>query len=600
MAQMKSVGFKIVLPLGKETIESKKHLSQQKKELTEMHKKTLPETAKAFKKVGAEAKKSFRDIGEEAEKTGRKTSNAFADALRGIHKFSEGIGKAKDKVINLKNALAATAVGGAAIFGVHKLLEEGKHDLAIKGRLKREFGLEADVIEGAAGTLGRRSGMTNASASAALIPLAEQLQQIEAGSRFRGMKKPLSESQAQALRKKNLEFGSELIGRLSVMAPDMDPTELGRIAGDALSGPEGIRGLLSSFNLSKRSRKLATLNEQGKAFEALSPSERTALGIKKQGQYLEQGDLVRLIMERSGVTMGAADAKRGKLDFQIKSIGAEIENAFGLIGSSALDGFNSKLKKGESIADRFHGFMEQNKSTIEKLGHGLASAAEGVAKFAAYLPRVGAFISEHKTGLMALAGVGATFKGAAWVGGKLSNLKKAKDDIGGLLGKDTVKVWITNPGFGDKGAGSDLSDVAGKVPGKLGKIAGLLGKTVAVAGVGLAAYEATSALDQAIGGTDFLTGTGKHSRIKSKDDAAFEATEALRKKAHDERVARDQARAKAIQEHGSAGAIGGGAAQPQVIQLHLDGRKVAEVVTKHQVHNIRASSALGAAPTVRE
>lgn len=599
---MKTVGFKISLPLARETRDGQKSMAQYRKGFSAMEKKELPAVTKRFQTFGKEAKKSLKDVGDEAEKTGRKVGSAWDKGLHRLGEFGKKLHETREKLFGLKEALEATAVGAAAAWGFEKIVDAGKKQFTTKARLKREFGDEAEGIEGIAGGMANRSGISKDAAALAMVPLAEQLQQVQAGARFRGMKKPLTEAQATALRKKNLAFGSELIGRLSLMAPEIAPEEIGRVTGDALAGPEGIRSLIATFNLSKRSRNLATLNEHGKAFEGLSPSERQQTGLKR-GQYLEQGDLVRLILERSGITAGAAAERGTHLDVQIKSIGSAIEDALGDIGVGAMTRFNGKMKEGETLASRFRKYLEEHKETLHSIGDSLASGAESVGKLVGKLPALASFLTEHKGTLLAMGAGFYALKGAAYFGAKSSSGGGALGGLGGLggLGSDGMRVFVTNWG-GSKGGGLGGSEEASSGLTKFNRALGVASAAVGAfsAGFGLGTfldekYDISGGMEK---GLHILT--GNKDSLNKPDQVVKEHTWDILKGVLSGDVGGSAQKIMADAARDAAAHPDQWLGPPQIIQLNVDGKKMAEVVTGHMGRDVQRKTANGAAPATRD
>lgn len=523
---------------------------------------------------------------------------AGAKSLSGLKTFTSGIDGATKKVLNLKNALMATAVGGAAIWTVKRILAEGAEDIKTRKRIGREFGegkgSYGEFLTSLGDRVGIKGGMQGDEAARGLIPLAEQLEAIQAGAQFRGMSKPLTEAQAQALKRKNLTFGGGLLQRLGALVPDMEPEELGRVLGDALAGPEGVRSLVSTLHLSKRSKTLSQLNEKGQAYKALSPEERKRLGVTKAGQFLEQGDLVNLLLERSGLTDKAAEDERKTAAFQIKSIKAQLGDALGDIGSGALDTLTEKLGQGATAAERLQSYLAspEGKKTVDSIKDGVVTIVEGVVSLARQLPAIGAWLKEHKTLLEIL--------GAAYVAGKVA------PGVAGVVG-------------GVKAAGSVAGAVGGGVA-RVGKYAlgAAAGTTAAVAAAtGLAIYGAHKGakyIDDHTSFYDRLVGGGK-------EDAAGEA----KNKARIEFLAqRRQALVQALEAKGISHALAlnyadhpaeatkarpdlvsvfqgmGANIPPFTVNLVVDGQTLARVTDKHLGRDVYNRTAGGAAPVSRQ
>lgn len=530
-----------------------------------------------------------------------KLSDFNRQGADGLQRFTHSVEGVTRKVFNLKHAIAGTLVGGAAIWGIHKLFEEGSQQISTRNRLKREFGEDAENIMSLGERIGLQSGVQGDRAAKGLIPLAEQLQAIQEGAQFRGMRRKLTGSEAEALRKKNLAFGGGLLQRVQTLVPDMDTDELGRILGDALAGPEGIRSMVSALQLSKRSKTLSALNEKGQAFKALSPEEKKRFGITKAGQYLEQGDLVNLLLQRSGLTDQAALEARKKLPFQLQSIKAQGLDTLGEIGAKAMETLNEKLGKGATLAESLQKYLasDEGKKTIKDISDGVASITEGLIEIAKSIPKIASFFSEHKGTILALATAYAGVKGV----GAISSAGSALQAAGGVAG------------------------VAKSVGG--GALA--LGGAGLVAAAGAAGYALGTYLDEKLNLSDRIS-KGLH---KFLDSGREDKGVAEHKAKLDERTAARQSKiaeleAKGIshglavryadhpEENPMARAIttgkrnpvtGAGPIQPAGSQpievnhttvLNLDGVKVSEVVEKHLVRGLQNRTARGAAPVSRE
>lgn len=614
----RKVGFAIKITQARETTDTTKALDKQRKTLIEM-----PKQAEQFGKVLKLNLKGVRKEVEQTESSTRSLGRSLVDGFKGaavsVDHFMSRLDKIRSKVLNVKNVIAASAVGGIGIYLGREILRKGMEQAANVGRVKREFGSDSGYILELGEKIGRRAGIEGDDAARALVPLAEQLQAIQAGSQFRGMKKPLTEQQAEALRRKNLNFGGELLGRASILAPEVDSAELGKVLADALSGPEGVRALISTMNLSKRARTLSTLNEQGKAFQGLSPEERKRLGVSKGGQYLEQGDLVNLLLERSGLTGKEAETKRKGFAGQVRALKATFTDALGDVGVAAVNALNKKLGEGTSLADKLHGYLDKNKGTIEKLGEGLATGAKALADFAMYLPRIGAFLSDHKTLLLAMGTGYLGLKGLAGIGGLIGKVPGT-----GIVGKaadalNAMPVRVVNfpPGFG----------FGGGPGGGAGKGMGWLGKVGAVVAAATGGYAVGTAIDEATGLSDYLS-RASTDRFEKENNTAADA--ALKKRVDSIRSNNRAGRYAAIDQEqvfGPGDAPGikeflartqenrdqvfGPGDSPGIAQfrqqdvnanitLSLDGYMLAQLLIPHITRDINNKSARGAAPAVPE
>src|SRR6185369_9590564 len=180
--------------------------------------------------------RSWEDLGKAIKLAKDNFKQGFevgSKSLSGVKAFTSGIEGATKKVLNLKNAIAATAIGGAAIWGIKRVLSEGAEDIKTRKRIGREFGTGAgsygDYLTNLGDRVGLKGGMQGDEAARGLIPLAEQLEAIQEGAIFRGMKRKLTAPEAEALKRKNLTFGGGLLQRLGALVPDMEPEELGRV-----------------------------------------------------------------------------------------------------------------------------------------------------------------------------------------------------------------------------------------------------------------------------------------------------------------------------------------------------------------------------------
>lgn len=627
----RTVGFAIKVTQARESQETSKALDKQRKTLIDM-----PKRAEQFGKV---LKLNLKGVREEAKRTetetkslGRSFVDGFKEAAIGVDRFMSRLDRIKGKILNVKNVIAASAIGGVGIYLAREVFRKGFEQAANVGRVRREFGSDAGYLLSLGEKVGRRAGIEGDDAARALVPLAEQLQAIQAGARFRGMKKPLSENEAAALRRKNLNFGAELLGRETILAPEVDSGELGKVLADALTGPEGVRSLISTLNLSKRSRTLSSLNEQGKVFQALSPEERKRFGISRAGQFLEQGDLVNLMLERSGLTGKEAEAKRRGFAGQVRALKSTFTDALGDVGVAAVDALNKKLGEGTSLADKLRNYLDKNPEIIKKIGEGLATGAKAIADIAMKLPEVASFLSDHKTLLLALGGGALGLKGVGALGGLLSKVPvvgKAADAL------NAIPVRVTN--WGDAGGMPGLGG-AGGAPGLLSKGKGLLGLLggaggqIGLAGVAGLAYGALVGygLDKGSSYLEDKTGVNLNpfGGFTKKDLAAKDAEIAAAKQERDRRrfqrwqsahdpdrafgpgdapgindfLARTQEQKDQVFGPGDAPGLAQFRQQQQSVSVSipvtLDGFEIARVMVPHLARYLNNASARGAAPGV--
>lgn len=613
---MRTVGFNIRIPLTKESLESKKQLGEFHKGLDTLEKKTLPKLTKTTKEYLKGTRDGFKEATSHVERFGNAFSESIRKNLEGLNRLNERLHKSREKIFGLKEAFEATAIGAATFYGIDKLIEGGRNEMRTRMRVRREFGGEAGFISEAGESAARRAGLEGADATKMLIPLAETLRDtVQEGARFRGMKGPLSAAQAAELRRKNLEVGSSLMQRMAILNPELGAAQIGQVMNDALTGPEGIRSMISAFGLSKRSRVLSEANEKGQAFKALSPEERKQLGITKQGQYVQQADLVRLMLERSGFTAGAANDEMKTLDFQLKAIGNSFKNVFGEVGEAMMSKLDGGLSKGGTLAERLNQYLDKNKETIKHVGESLGAAAQHVGELAGYLPRIGRFFSEHKTLLLSLGAGFIGFKALAGIGGMLGKVSNVPG-LGALAGggKMGIPVYVTNfPGMPGVGGVAGAAGKAGLgILGKAGIIGGAIAGGIALggaAGMYLDKHSATA--------SKFYNGeanllyklTGEGAADKKLED--FEV--ARNKRMLAERANKQQSLVASLEQaglsHGQAVAIATGAnkdgfdvnrgGQTLHISLNVDGHVLAQKTIPHLTRHVRDHTADGAAPTWR-
>lgn len=538
-------------------------------------------------------KRTWQDL-TKAIKLAKENFDAGFDSakLRNLEKFNKSLDGTVRKVFNLKNALAGSVAGGALVYGINKLFEEGSQQVKTRRRLEREFGTGyggriSKVAEG----VSFKAGVQGDEAARALIPFAEQLEAIQEGSQFRGQKKPLTAAQAEALKRKNLAFGANVFARVSALAPDVPTEDLGRILADALSGPEGVRSLVSELHLSKRSKTLSQANEKGEAFKALSPEERKKYGVTQKGQFLEQGDLVNLLLERSGISDKAAADAQKTFEFQRRSITAQLTDTLGDIGAGALDSLTEKLGQGATAAERLKSYLasDEGKKTVEGIKDAVVGITEGMVSIAKELPKIGSWLSEHKGTIAGIAAAYAALKAAP---------------------------GLTGIGGGLQAVGAGNGGKVGAAVGGLGKAASFAGKASAVLGVGLAAYELTHAVDETFGLTDKLVNSLGPKRDKAGEarlDAEQKARDADKAAQVSALEAKGVSRGLAIRyiEHPEERAtnpllkqIADLVARPVEVTINntttLDGQAIAKNTEKHLVRSVQNRTAGGAAPVSRE
>jgi hypothetical protein len=546
--------------------------------------------------------KAWANLGKEIKLARENFEGGFAagsKSLSGLKTFTGFIDGATKKVFNLKNAIAATAIGAGAIWLGKSIFEEGAQQIKTRKRIQREFGTYGgDLLTGNARRINFAAGLQDDEAARGLIPLAEQLEAIQEGAQFRGMKRPLSVMQADTLKRKNLTFGANLLRRVSTLAPDIEPEELGRVLGDALAGPEGVRSLISTLGLSKRSKTLSQANEKGQVYKVLTPEERKKYGITKAGQYLEQGDLVSLALDRSGMTDKAAADEQKTFSHQVRQIKSTLMDQIGDIGSGALDTLTEKLGQGATAAERLQSYLasKEGKQTIDSIKDTVVSIVEGVAGIAKQLPAIGAWLKEHKTLLEVLAGAYVAAKAAPAVAGVVGGVKAVASGVStaATVGKYALK-------YGKYAAGAAGGTAA---------LVGLAG-TAAVVGAHYGAKyldDHTQFYDKLVGGgQEDAAGEAKNRTaieiLKAKREALSTALErggvshglAVRYAEHPEEAAANPLAKQIID-----------AMQSRPIELTsttnlvVDGQVLAKVIDKHMTRNVQNRTAGGAAPVTRE
>jgi hypothetical protein len=539
---------------------------------------------------------------------------------KGLSFFSRGVDGAVKKVINLKTLLAATAIGGAAIWAGHALYEEGMQNVKTRNKLKREFGANGDneFIE----TLGRnrqfKSGVQDDDFERALIPFAREAQVIEKGAQFRGMKKSLTEAEATALRRKNLTFASTLVQRQIALHPEMEPEEVGKVLSDALSGPTGARQMVSAFGLGRRATKFMQANEQGKLYKMLSPTEQKTLNVSKAGQYAQQGDLVKLLLEKGGESDAAFEAMQKSFGHQIRQMKATAFGTLGDIGAEALDELTKKLGNGATAAERLQKYLasDEGKKTVLDIKDAVVGIGSGIGDIAKSLPAIGAWLKEHKTlveGLALAYGVSKVATPAFKTGKGLFSIGKwaagggagafAKGAGGVLLAGAKVGLPLLAAGAAGYGIGTGIDWLTGKATGR-------------------------SLSDRLAGAGPQMLDRGEENRQNEFSVARVLAKKVEAGKLTPEQAANQFSTFSRVTEHGKPGvfaetiqkrltenkledisvgrldAILADSTKPIEITIHntttLDGKAIAKSSERHQVRDIKARTANGAAPASRE
>lgn len=582
-------------------------LRAQDKEVGKLGKSTLA-FSKEFKKHTEIARKSTHEVTGAVE--------AMAHRIHSINeKIGESFRKTFDKVKDHIKESLKVSTGMFLHDAIEKLvdlpkrlLDAGKGNIEARERLMREFGKgDASFYDATSKRVGRKAGFDDSAALTALFPVAEAVDGVQAGTSYHGKK--LNEQQAAKLRQALFGKGADLFQRITTVmrtSPE-EASQVGYLLANAGTGPEGMRGLVAALHLNRAfSAKVLKANEKGGVADVITPDLAKQLGIKR-GQKVGQGDIIDILLRKSGITEEAATDERKKFGFQIKSIGATFESSLGDVGERVLDKITGGFAKGKTLAEKFQEALEspKGKETIDKIADGLVRAAEGAIKLASEVPKVIGFLESHKT---ALAFLGAGYGGLSilgGIGGKIPGANKVLDKVG--IG-DGVRVHVTNwpmGGFGGGGSGSPVGGGGGKMQ-KVGAVLGAL----------TAGYAVGTALDDLFDISGNLTGTA-NGDIKNADDAAFAQDEKRRKNRRILRSMSSQVPAdlRARYESLTADATGVGTPiekqrsameqinqmlaqfhmQPPNVNVYVGGKQVVAVVEHEQTKRIKNESANGAA-----
>lgn len=508
--------------------------------------------------------------------------------LFALNHFQGGIEKTIGKVLNLKNAILGTAVGAAAFYGGRAILQAGQENIRTAFRLK-QFGGDSGAFGEGAAAAAKAAGLEGGAATNALFPVMEAVTEIQKGTKFRG--KTLTEEQAERLRRANYSFGAGLFARAAAVRPDLDVNALGEALANAGTGAEGIRGLVSMLSLNKVfTRRVTEANEKKKLFEFLGAERAAKFGIKK-GEQAGQGAIIDLLFQQGGFTEEAAKQARGTLGFQLKQIKSSFEGVIGDIGQKALERVTGTLSKGKTLADQFQEALSspRGKELIDKLGNSIGAIVEGLIKVATKLPEAFNWIDRNKDTLMVLA---TAYGGARLLGGGAA-MFAGFDPSGaasGVLGK-TFKDSATAAAAGAEGG----------IP---VRIAGVMQGAAAVLGAGAMGYTLGRVLDEKLGLSDQFSDAMREATGRAGEDrqremsgivahrgriSGFAAAREARVKqlmADTPGLSKGQALFLADNPEASAAQGEGGKI---VIQLHVDGKKMAEVVNHHNVKKLKNS-----------
>lgn len=454
---------------------------------------TAHKLAMTLLKTTEQAKKNLSDMRLSGERLTTSFERGFERAGSAVdklsHKIRHGVSHALEKVKDSFKEAWPFAKGNLLAQGFEKLFEVpgkvfalGSEDIRARQRLSREFGPDAGFMESISKRVAGRAGLDNAASLNALFAIGESVSGTTAGTTFRGKK--LSEAQAGKLRADTFGFGAKLFERVATItgASGEEASQLGYLLANAGTGPEGMRGLVGALHLNRAiSAQILKSNEKGKLYEFLGAEKAKEFGVQR-GKVAGQGTVVDLLLQRSGFTDKAAEDERRKFGYQIKSIGATFETALGEIGSRTLDRITDGLGKGTTLAEKFKNALEspRGKETVEKIGDGIARAAEYAIKLATEVPKFFSVLSAHKTEIEIFAGL----FGAAKIAGPVVSLGKSlANAFTGMRGATPIAPLF-------------VSVVGGAAGAAAGGATGLLGKAGAIAAAGVAGYQLGSYLDK--------------------------------------------------------------------------------------------------------
>lgn len=448
-----------------------------------------------------------------------------------LTKITNGVDGALSKIFNLKNALAATLVGGAAYGLASSALRGGLGNVRDDAKLRREFRGQAyfgparpadvlgagqfgptrpaqemgyrdsmyDNVLSSIADISTSSGIESGAATAALLPIARAIKETHVGSKLKGGKKLANQDQVDAVRTQTLGLATSYTKRLLTLFPQEAPEEVGRLLAEAGTGEEGIGQLARFVGLGKASTK-----------DILDDAKKKKLAI---------GDIVGKVLERSGVTDEAASDQRKTFDFQIKSIGSQLNDAIGNVGTSAIEKLNKSLGEGTTLAEKLQKYLgsPEGKKMIDKLGDSLSRVVSFAADLAKSIPGILATIDRFKVPLLAIAGL----YGAVKVGGVVASVVGGAKD---LLGKSRGSTPM-NPLYVRS---TDPIEAAKNLGGKTGSLAKKAGAVVMAGAVG---WEIGTFLDEQLGLSDKISSglsSGKNSRAEQAGATDFKKMLALR------------------------------------------------------------------------
>lgn len=371
-----------------------------------------------------------------------------------LNKVTSGIEGALGKVFNLKNALLATAVGGVTYGLASRALRGGLGNVRDDARVRREFGGTLGAgVKGSVEDIAASAGVEGGEALAALTPIARAIKETRIGSVLKSGRKLTTQGQVDQVQKQTLGLATDYTKRLLTVFPEASPDEIGRLLAEAGTGEEGIGSLARFVGLGKASTR-----------DLLTDAKKKKLAI---------GDIVGNVLNRAGVTDQAASDQRKTFDFQIKSIGSQLSDALGNVGTSAIEKLNKSLGEGTTLAERLQKYLAspEGKRNIDALGESLSKVVSFAADLAKKIPEAIRWISDNKTTLLAVAGV----YGAVKVGGAAASIiGGAKEFIKGVRGSTpATPLYVTQVGGVGGSSGSSWVSTAGKWA--LGALAGVPG-----------------------------------------------------------------------------------------------------------------------------
>ncbi len=367
--------------------------------------------------------------------------------LQGINQLQRGAEGLVKKLFSLKSVILGSAIGYGAYAIGRKTLHAGQEQLEAEARALRFEKSSGLDVRSLAGRTGLRAGVQGDDALRAIIPLAEAI----SATTTKGARRGGVAFSAKGFQTRNLEKARSLYERVQTLAPEISADQLGPMLAAAGTGPEGLRALASNLGINR----------------AIVARVRK----KAEKKHMGQGDVLEELLATAGLTEEAAAAKRKQFGFQMKSIGAQLEDALGDIGKTAMEKLNQKFGEGVTLAERLTKYLESDagKKMIDSLGESLSKLVSFVADLAQKIPQAIGWVVDNKSTLMALGTLYAGIK----VTGALSTPVIPGLGAGG------------NAGEGGAGGGGFLSSASKYVPAVgLAVTAGMAARQLAVPGFG--------------------------------------------------------------------------------------------------------------------